>query len=182
MQMHAPGQSSPSRRPTPPGGERTQPPGDAAVGASPDPDLARSIWESMSAFVLGNDPADELRRALRLGRGRGRVKALISLADGPLSLAELARRIGADPPYATVIVNELEALGLLSRSPDDRDRRRKAVELTQDGREAVRKAQDIIARPPAPLRDMPAADLARLSELLGYLSPQRDAGARPAAL
>jgi DNA-binding MarR family transcriptional regulator len=135
----------------------------------------------MSAFVLGNDPTDELRRALGLGRGTGRVRALISLADGPLSLAELARRIGADPPYATIIVNELEALGLLSRSTDDRDRRRKAVELTQDGREAVRKAQDIITRPPTALRDMPAGDLAALSELLRSLNPQRDTAARPAA-
>jgi hypothetical protein len=36
----------------------------------------------------------------------------------------------------------------------------------------VRKAQDIIARPPSALRDMPAGDLASLRELLRYLSPQ----------
>jgi hypothetical protein len=34
----------------------------------------------------------------------------------------------------------------------------------------VRKAQDIIARPPSALRDMPAGDLASLRELLRYLS------------
>ncbi len=181
MQMHAPRQSSPGRRPAPPDDACTQPLGTAAASVPADPDLARSVWEIMSAFVRGHDPADELRRALGLGRGTGRVKALISLAAGPLSLAELARQIGVDPPYATIIVNELEALGLLSRSPDDHDRRRKAVGLTQDGREAVRKAQDIIARPPSALRDMPASDLARLRELLGHPSPQPDAGSRPAA-
>jgi DNA-binding MarR family transcriptional regulator len=125
----------------------------------------------MSGFVRGHDPADELRRALGLGRGTGRVKAIISLAAGPLSLAELAQAVGADPPYATIIVNELEALGLLSRTLDARDRRRKLVELTASGRDAARKAQDIIARPPAPLLDLPAADLIRLREILQRLSP-----------
>jgi DNA-binding MarR family transcriptional regulator len=124
----------------------------------------------MSGFVRSHDPADELRRALGLGRGTGRVKALMSLADGPLGLADLAQAIGADPPYATIIVNELQALGLLTRTPDARDRRRKTVELTASGREAVRKAQDIIARPPPPLLGMPAADLVRLREILGQLT------------
>jgi DNA-binding MarR family transcriptional regulator len=134
--------------------------------------LASSVWELMSGFVRSHDPADELRQALGLGRGTGRVKALMSLAAGPLSLAELAQAIGTDPPYATIIVNELQALGLLSRTPDARDRRRKTVELTASGRDAVRKAQDIIARPPAPLRELPPADLARLREILERLSGQ----------
>jgi hypothetical protein len=53
----------------------------------------------MSDVVHSRDPAAELRRELGLGRGAGRVKVLISLAAGPLSLAELARAIGADPSY-----------------------------------------------------------------------------------
>jgi hypothetical protein len=44
------------------------------------------------------------------------------------------------------------------------------VELTASGRDAVRKAQDIIARPPPPLRDMPTADLVRLREILEQLN------------
>jgi DNA-binding MarR family transcriptional regulator len=142
------------------------PPGDELA----EPGLASSIWELMSGFVRSNDPAAELRHALGLGRGSGRVKALVSLAGGPLSLAELAQAIGADPPYATIIVNELHALGLLSRTPDAHDRRRKTVELTASGRDAVRKAQDIIARPPSPLRDLPPADLVRLREILEQLT------------
>lgn len=143
--------------------------------AGPNLDLAASVWESMSAFVFGNDPTDRLRESLGLGRGTGRTRALISLAEGPLGLAELARRIGVDPPYATIIVNELQALGLLSRSADSRDRRRKSVELTPHGRAAARKARDIIARPPAALRDMPIDNLATLHELMGHLNPQSDA-------
>jgi DNA-binding MarR family transcriptional regulator len=156
--MNSPRQPSASPGHGPPGEERAE------------PGLASSAWELMSGFVRGHDPADELRQALGLGRGTGRVRALMSLAAGPLSLAELAQAIGADPPYATIIVNELHALGLLSRTTDARDRRRKTVELTESGRRAVRKAQDIIARPPPPLRDLPAADLVRLREILGRLS------------
>lgn len=141
-------------------------PAESAAG----PGLASSVWELMSGFVRSHDPADELRHTLGLGRGSGRVKALVSLAAGPLSLAELGQAIGADPSYTTIIVNELQALGLLSRTPDAHDRRRKAVELTADGSAATRKAQHIIARPPSALRDLPAADLARLRDILGQLS------------
>ena len=111
--MHAPGQPSPGRRPTPPGGGPAQPHGTAPPSLRRNPDLARSIWEIMSAFVLGNDPADELRRALGLrprhGPGQG--------ARQPVRRPPEPRRTRtADPPYATIIVNELLALGLLSRS------------------------------------------------------------------
>lgn len=44
------------------------------------------------------------------------------------------------------------------------------MELTADGHDAMRKAQDIIARPPPALRDLPAAGLLRLRETLGQLS------------
>jgi DNA-binding MarR family transcriptional regulator len=156
--------------------------GDASSGESAgDPSagsgLAGSVWELMSGFVRSHDPSDELRHTLGLGRGTGRVKALMSLAGGPLSLAQVAQAIGADASYTTIIVNELQALGLLSRTPDARDRRKKTVQLTADGREASRKAQAIIVRPPSLLRDLPPADLLRLQEILGQLST-RGAGQR----
>jgi DNA-binding MarR family transcriptional regulator len=135
-------------------------------GPAADSGLAGSVWELMSAFVHGHDPSDELRRALGLGRGAGRVRVLISLADGPLSLAELGQAIAADASYTTIIANELQALGLVSRTPDTHDRRRKLVELTDAGRTAMRKAQDIIARPPSALRDLPEADLRLLLDVL----------------
>lgn len=141
-----------------------------AKGPTADSGLAGSVWELMSAFVRGHDPGDELRRKLGLGRGAGRVRVLMSLADGPLSLAELGQAIGADASYTTIIANELQALGLLSRTPDPNDRRRKTVELTDEGRKAMRKAQDIIARPPSPLRDLPEADLLRLRDILDQLN------------
>ena len=166
-------------RPPAPAAQRHHAGDASSPDAAPDPPagsgLAGPVWEVMSAFVRSHDPAEALRHTLGLGRGSGRVKALISLATGPLSLAELATAIGADPSYTTIIVNELQALGLLSRTPDAHDRRKKTVELTADGRKAMRKAQAIIARPPAPLRDLPAADLLRLREILSQLThPMQD--------
>jgi len=129
-------------------------------------DLAGEVWARMKDLVRRNDPTDELRRTLGLGRGTGRVKALLSLGAGPLTLAELARAIGIDPPYATLIANELEALGLLSRTADPRDRRKKSVQLTAAGELAVRKAEQIINRPPLALSEMSKADLRCLLGLL----------------
>ncbi len=153
--------------------------GTAAAG------LAGSAWTLMSEFVHGFDSTEELRRTLALGRGSGRVKTLLGLADGPLSVARLAQSIGVDPPYATLIVNELEALGLVSRTSDEHDRRRKVVALTARGGESVHTAQGIIARPPSALHALAVEDLAELHRILERLNglrrdaPQREAPARP---
>jgi DNA-binding MarR family transcriptional regulator len=133
-------------------------------------DSAADTWALMSEFVHGFDPTEELRRTLALGRGSGRVKTLLGLADGPLSVAQLAQAVGADAPYTTLIVNELQALGLVSRTGDDHDRRRKVVALTDSGRAAVGTAQDIIARPPDALRALDAEDLADLRRILDRLT------------
>ena len=90
----------------------------------------------MQHLVLSQDRTRELRDALGLGRGSGRVKTLLSLADGPLSLGDLAEITGVDAPYTTLIVNELEARGLVTRTPAADDRRRKLV--SSDPRRARR--------------------------------------------
>ncbi|WP_372463351.1 MarR family winged helix-turn-helix transcriptional regulator [Actinospica acidithermotolerans] len=124
----------------------------------------------MSEFVRSFDPAEELRSTLALGRGSGRVKTLLGLAREPLSVAQLAATVGLDAPYTTLIVNELQALGLVSRTSDEHDRRRRMVALTPRGQEAVQTAQGIIARPPAALHALPAEDLAHLHRILERLT------------
>jgi DNA-binding MarR family transcriptional regulator len=154
--------------------------GSGAAPATEAADLAASTWAIMSEFVRGFDPTEELRRTLALGRGSGRVKTLLGLADGPLSVAQLAQAVGVDAPYATLIVNELQALGLVSRTGDEHDRRRKLVALTESGRAAVGTAQGIITRPPAALRALAAEDLVGLRgilERLARLNGQVAAGA-----
>ena len=63
------------------------------------------IWAAMRDLTDSYPSKDVLRAALNLGRGSGRVKALQWLAEGPLSLSELASAVSVDAPYATLIVD-----------------------------------------------------------------------------
>ena len=124
----------------------------------------------MQHLVLSQDRTRELRDALGLGRGSGRVKTLLSLADGPLSLGDLAEITGVDAPYTTLIVNELEARGLVTRTPAADDRRRKLVSLTRSGQDAVSTARGIINRPPTSLERLSMEKLHQLSAALSELN------------
>jgi DNA-binding MarR family transcriptional regulator len=121
----------------------------------------------MHEFVTGQDRRRALRAALDLGPAK--VDLLIKLADGPLSLREIARAVEVDPPAATVGVDMLEARGLVQRTPHPDDNRRKLVHLTDAGRDAARVGQAILNEPPSALTDLDADDLARLEEILARL-------------
>jgi DNA-binding MarR family transcriptional regulator len=121
---------------------------------------------------------DVLRQALNLGRGSGRVKALLWLAEGPMSLSKLAEAVRVDAPYATLIVDNLEERGLVERRPDPADRRRKLVALTPEGREGARRALRIKQQPPPGFANLSAADLDTLEDLMRRVT---GGGRRPAA-
>jgi DNA-binding MarR family transcriptional regulator len=120
----------------------------------------------MQNLVHAEDRNHELRDALGLGRGSGRVTLLLSLHDGALSLGDLSHITGADAPYVSLIVNELEARGLVTRTPDSGDRRRKLVSLTLAGQDAVDTAREIISRPPTSLERLSRQELEQLSAVL----------------
>lgn len=64
-----------------------------------------------------------------------------SLADGPLSLAQLAARLGISSQGALKIVAEMEALGYVQRRDDASDQRVRRVALAPRGRSALREAR-----------------------------------------
>jgi len=132
-----------------------------------DADLARRAWRTMSDIVLDHDRKDAVSHAL--GLSFARVRALRRLAAHPLTLRELAERLAADPPYVTLIVDDLEERGLVQRMPHPKDRRAKLVQLTPSGRAAAARADAILDEPPAALRDVPAKDLAALLRVLERL-------------
>jgi DNA-binding MarR family transcriptional regulator len=129
-----------------------------------DPDVARRAWRAMSDLVLEHDRKAAVSEAL--GLSFARVRALRRLVQEPLTLRALAERLSADPPYVTLIVDDLEERGLVQRTPHPEDRRAKLVQLTKAGRAAAARADAIMDEPPAALRDVPAADLAALLRVL----------------
>jgi DNA-binding MarR family transcriptional regulator len=144
---------------------------------------AGRVWAAMRDLADSYPSKEVLREALNLGRGSGRVKALLWLAEGPLSLSELASAVSVDAPYATLIVDNLEERGLVERRPDPGDRRRKLVALTAEGKEAAQRALRIKREPPPGFASLSAADLDTLEELMRRLTGggpgaagERDAG------
>ncbi|MGA2014826.1 MAG: MarR family transcriptional regulator, partial [Solirubrobacteraceae bacterium] len=87
----------------------------------------------------------------------------------PMTLREIARAAEIDPPAATVGVDQLEARGLVHRTPHPDDNRRKLVHLTDAGRDAAQRGQAILNEPPAALTSLDPDDLAWLDEILTRL-------------
>jgi DNA-binding MarR family transcriptional regulator len=114
--------------------------------------------------VYGNNR----RRAVAdaLGMSFGRTRALRRLARRPMSMRELADALGIDPPNATVVVDDLEAQGLVRRRAHPTDRRAKIAEATRKGKELARRADAILATPPPALSALAAEDLQTLRRIL----------------
>jgi DNA-binding MarR family transcriptional regulator len=143
--------------------------------SSTQTEVAARVWSAMHAFVTANDRNRELQEGLGLGRGTGRVKALLLLANGPATLRDIAEANQIDRPYATVIVDKLVSFGLVERTAHPDDFRRKLVKLTKAGKEAVEHARRIFFEPPAGLAALAPAELNVLDELLTRLvAPQAD--------
>ena len=140
----------------------------------PKDDTAARVWADLQAFVDRYHPRKELQEILGLGRGRGRVKTILLLVSGPVTLRDIAEFLGVDAPYATVIVNKLEEVGFVERTAHPDDDRRKLVQLTPVGREAARLADRIYARPPEVLESLPPEDIGALEALLAKLIPKAD--------
>ena len=121
----------------------------------------------MSDLVLDNMRRREVSEAL--GMTFGRARAIRRLARGPLSMGELAAALGIDPPNATALVDDLEDQGLVRRRPHPTDRRAKVVEATRRGKTLARRADDILATPPAALSALTSDDLEALQRILERL-------------
>ena len=135
---------------------------------SRDTAAAHQAWLLMSDLVLDHGRRRDVAEAL--GMSFGRTRALRRLARRAMSMGELAAALGTDPPNATVIVDELERLGLVTRGPHPTDRRAKVVEATEKGRELARRADDILSTPPPGLAALGEDDLQTLRRILGRVA------------
>jgi DNA-binding MarR family transcriptional regulator len=123
----------------------------------------------MQRFVEAHSRRGELAEALGFRLGGGRGKILLQLRDGPVTLSRLAEVNRLDAPYVTLIVDKLEAHGLVERRPHPGDRRRKLVTLTAAGHDALATADAILLRPPPAIGTLTGDDLEQLTRLLTRL-------------
>ena len=121
--------------------ERAGTPGpDSAVGPVP-PDLGILLTLSLRGFVdllhgeLGQRGFADVRPPFGV--------VFRALRDGPLTLTDLAARLGVTKQAAAKVVTEMVGKGMLRRRPDVRDARAKLLEFTPRGRLAMRTAIEI---------------------------------------
>ncbi len=133
-----------------------------------DADLPRRVWQALTEVALRHDRKIAVSKAL--GLSWTRVLVLRRLTSAPQTQRQLAEHLTADPPYITVLVDDLETRGLVRRVPHPTDRRAKLVELTASGLAAAARADRLLYDPPAALRDLPADELATLARALAHLS------------
>jgi DNA-binding MarR family transcriptional regulator len=125
---------------------------------------AREAWQAMADLVLDNQRRREVSE--QVGLSFGKIRALRRIAKRPMPMRELAAMLGVDPPNLTPVVDELERAGLVERQGHPTDRRVKLVLATPEGAARARKADEILARPPVGLRDLPADELETLARIL----------------
>jgi DNA-binding MarR family transcriptional regulator len=133
-------------------------------------DIAREVWLRMSDLVLDHQRRREVSDAV--GLSFSRTRAVRRVADEPMSMGDLAASLEIDRPNATVLVDDLEAQGLVRRRPHPSDRRAKMVEATRKGKTLARRANEILSTPPAGLSALSAADLEALRRVLASIEPQ----------
>ncbi|MEU3983250.1 MarR family transcriptional regulator [Streptomyces sp. NPDC026672] len=107
------------------------------------------------------------------GLSLSRAKVLRLLAErGDVHQAELAGALGQAPRSVTQAVEALERLGLVTRTADPQDRRRKTVALTDRGRAALTAGERAGMRSLQRLfGTLDARELAGLDALLGRVDP-----------
>lgn len=64
---------------------------------------------------------------------------------GPVSQADLVRKLGIDPKDMVTILDEIQAAGLVTRAPDPADRRKNSVTASAEGVRLLRRTRRLSA-------------------------------------
>ncbi len=114
----------------------------ASDGADVGPaleELTALLWGTFRALKQAGPPPAELREAALNGELAARhMPALLAVAGaGPLSVSELAQRLGLSLSATSAIVGRLSRAGFVMRAEDEKDRRRTIVAMEEDYRQAI---------------------------------------------
>jgi DNA-binding MarR family transcriptional regulator len=93
-----------------------------------------------------------------------------------MTMRALAAKLSTDAPYTTLVVDDLERRGLVTRTVHPGDRRSRIVTMTPEGAHAAELAGRILNNPPAPVRELPGPDLAALDQIVTKLLGADNAG------
>ncbi|MGA2471117.1 MAG: MarR family winged helix-turn-helix transcriptional regulator [Solirubrobacteraceae bacterium] len=101
--------------------------------------LLTDTLRSLRTLAEASPPPIALRAAKQRGSlSKRHLPALLTVTlTGPLSVSELAARLGHGLSTTSTLVGELSRAGLLERSEDDSDRRRTIVRLDDEHRDAI---------------------------------------------
>src|SRR3954454_21245382 len=129
-------------------------------------EAAREAWGLVWQVFL----KDKRRRwaiLSELGISPQQSMAIGSLKPGePMPMSALAEALHCDNSNITGIVDRLEAAGLAQRQPDERDRRVKAVVLTEKGEWMRIEIERRAGEPPDTIASLSAEDAAALRDIL----------------
>jgi DNA-binding MarR family transcriptional regulator len=136
------------------------------VSAEPTTTAAREAWRSFWRIFM----EDKRRRweiLSELGISPQQAMAIGTLEPGKaVPMSALADALHCDNSNITGIVDRLEAAGLAERRPDERDRRVKAVVLTEKGEWMRVEIDRRAGEPPPRLAALSAADAIALRDIL----------------
>ncbi len=135
-----------------------------SAGSAGHDRAAREAWRAMADLVLDNERRREVSD--RVGLSFGKTRALRRIARRPMPMGELAALLSVDPPNLTPVIDDLERAGLVERQAHPSDRRVKLVAATSAGAALARQADEILARPPERMFELPADDLETLLQIL----------------
>ncbi|WCO67415.1 MarR family winged helix-turn-helix transcriptional regulator [Iamia majanohamensis] len=139
-------------------------------------EAARAAWATISHLFMQSAGRFE-GIAADLGLAHTDLGALLHLdPEATPSQGELAESWGCDASWVTAKVDTLEEAGLVTRVPDSRDRRRKTVVITDEGRRAQAAALARLYEPPEALTALGDDDLVTLAGVLSRVEVDEDAG------
>ncbi|PZR51912.1 MarR family transcriptional regulator [Xylanimonas oleitrophica] len=153
-----------------------------------DPQRGTHVTDDVAgAFVEALTEASRaLRRDAAASRegvtpGQTRLLRVLARAEGPLRAVDLATALDVAPRSVTSKVDQAEAEGHVRRLPDPQDRRVRLVELTDAGRDALRRVWAERRRGAATrLERLAPAEREELVRLLRAVAGSRGDGGAPA--
>ena len=145
-----------------------------ATQEQPDTDIG---WALFAVVRRYRHLTDDLLADLP-GGPRGYQVLLGSHQLGPKSQLALAQYLGLDRTVMTYLLDDLEAAGLVQRTPDPADRRVRRIALTGEGDDALAEARRRLRdREAALLAPLPPGQRDSLRMLLHRLATNDDSGA-----